>query len=77
MASPFSTFWPTCDDRLLVLAGPLVEADELAQRIDFAADFDAVGVDVGDGSLAAGPHDHARVLGHVALHAGGHDRRLG
>ncbi len=34
------------DDRLLVLAGSLVEADELAQRVDFAADLDAVGVDV-------------------------------
>ena len=65
------------DDRLLVLAGPLVEPDELAQRVDFGADFDAVGIDVGNGPLLAGPHDHARVLGDVALHAGGHDRRFG
>ena len=33
------------DDRLLVLAGPLVEAHELAQLVDVGADFDVLGVD--------------------------------
>ena len=49
------------DDRLLVLAGPLVEADELPQLVHLGADLDAVGVDVGDRALVAGPHEHARV----------------
>ena len=65
------------DDRLLVLAGPLVEADELPQVVHLGADLDAVGVDVGDRALVAGPHEHARVPGHVALQAGADDRRLG
>ena len=33
------------DQRLLVLAGPLVEAHELAELVDVGADFDVVGVD--------------------------------
>ena len=51
------------DDRLLVLAGPLVEAHELPQLVHFGADLDAVGVDVGDRALVAGPHEHAGVAG--------------
>ena len=39
------------DDRLLVLAGPLVQADELAQIVFVAADFDPPGVAVGDRAL--------------------------
>ena len=70
-------FLADLDDRLLVLAGPLVEADELAQLIGVAADLDPRGVDVGHRSLAAGADDHARVVGHVALHARGHHRGLG
>ena len=65
------------DDRLLVLAGPLVEADELPQLVHFGADLDAVGVDVRDRALVAGAHDHAGVQRHVALQAGADDRRLG
>ena len=68
---------PSCDDRLLVLAGPLVEPDELAQLVDFGADFDPLGVDVGDRSLVAGTDEHAGVSGDVAFQPGAHERRLG
>ena len=34
------------DDRLLVLAGPLVEADEFAHVVRVAADLDPIGVDI-------------------------------
>ena len=62
--------------RFLVLAGALVEAHELAEFVNLTADLNPRGVDVRDRAFAPGPHDHARVLGHVAFHAGGHDRRF-
>jgi hypothetical protein len=64
-------------DRLLVLAGPLVETDELPQLVDLRTDLDPLGVDIGNGPLVPGANDHAGVERHVAFQAGPHDRRLG
>ena len=77
MTWPFFDLVAELDDRLLVLAGPLVEADELAKRMHFRSDLDPLGVDVRHRALVAGANDHARVQGHVALQAGADDRRLG
>ena len=64
------------DDRLLVLAGPLVEPHELAELVDVGPQLDVVGVDVGDHALALGADEHARVQRRFLLQAGGHQRRL-
>ena len=56
-------------DRLLVLAGSLVEAHELAELVDVAADFDVFGVDLGHHALALGADQHARVQGGLLLQA--------
>ena len=77
MTSPFSTFWPSSTIGFWFWQVRSLSPTNLRSRIAVAADFDPIGVDVGDRSLLGGPNDHARVLGHVALHAGGHDRRLG
>ena len=51
------------DDRLLVQAGPLVQADELAQRRTRrrCRSMMPLGVDVRDGAGLLGPDDHAAV----------------
>ncbi len=66
------------DDRPLVLAGALVEADELAKLVLVGVvDDDALGVDESDRAAALGLDDHAGVLADDLLHARGHRWRLG
>ena len=64
------------DDRLLIEASTLVEADELAQRVLTLVDANSLRIDVGDGAVFLGPDDHAAVDGHVFFQAGAHQRRL-
>ena len=66
------------DHRLLVQAGPLVQADVLAELVDdVVVEDDPGGVDVGDRRVVRGLDDHPRVHRHRPLQAGRHDRRLG
>ncbi len=66
------------DDRLLVQAGPLVQADVLAElEDDVVVEDDPRGVDVGDRRVVRGLDDHARVHRDGPFQAGGDDRRLG
>ena len=66
------------DDRLLVQAGPLVQADVLPQLVDVVVVDDHPGrVDVGDRAVLRRLDDHARVDRHGPLQPGGDDRRLG
>ena len=58
------------DDGLLVLTGPFVEADELAQLVDLRTNLDPLGVDVADRTLVAGADNHAGVERDVGLEAG-------
>ena len=65
------------DDGLLVLAGALVEAHELAKLVLIGViDDDAVGVHVGDGAAAPGLDDHAREVADDLFHARGNHRWL-
>ena len=66
------------DDGLLVLAGPLVEAAELAENVLVGVVHqDALGVDVSDRARPLGADDHAAVLRDVPLHPRRHARRVG
>ncbi len=64
-------------DRLLVQAGALVQAVELAQDIVAVVHLHALGIHVGDGAGPFRSDHHAAVAGHVHLQTGGDDRRLG
>ncbi len=62
----------------MVLTGPLVEADVLAEFVDLAVvDLNRFGVDVGDGALTSRADEQARVRRHIAFHPGCNNRRLG
>ena len=66
------------DDRLLVQAGPLVQADVLAELVDVVVVDDHPGrIDVGDRPILQRLDDHAGIAGHGPLQSGGDDRRLG
>ena len=65
------------DDGLLVLAGPFVEAHELAHFVLIGADFDMPRVDAGHSASTLGADQHAGVQGGVDLHARADDGRLG
>src|ERR1700733_3868499 len=64
------------DRRLLVEAGPLVEAGELPHRVALAVDLDHVRIDVGHFAGALAADHHARVLGDGLLQARADQRRL-
>ena len=64
------------DDRLLVLTGPLVQADELSQQILPIVDLDALGIDVCDRARTIGLHDHAAIVRHISFEAGGNEGGL-
>ena len=76
--SPLLHLLADLDDRLLVQAGSLVQADVLAQLVDVVVIDDHPGrVDVGDRAVLQGLDDHARVDGDRTLEPGGDDGRLG
>ncbi len=64
-------------DRLLVLASPLVQADELAELVDVAADLDPAAVHIGHRAFPRGADQHARILGGVDFQPRRHQRRFG